>query len=438
MHRTQLSLAALALFVATTALAQDRDTKVRNDLLTFKESEDWVYNDLERGIRAAEAQKKPLLVIFRCIPCEACQEFDDSVAHRDPIVRDLMDQFICVRIVQANAMDLAQFQFDFDQSFAVFMMHPDRTLLSRFGTRSNRDDETKDISLAGLRKALDGALAMHRNYERVKPLLAGKQVSSPRFKRPEEYPTLAGRYQPKLDYEGAVAKSCMHCHQIGEAERLVYRNAGQAVPDNVLFPYPNPRVLGMNMDPKEMATIQNVAAGSSAEHDGFRAGDQIVSLAGQPLLSTADIQWVLHHAPANGELPAEVNRGGQKLSMPLTLKPGWRKEDISWRATTWDLRRMGLGGMQLEDLRDAERTGDLAGSGMALRLKHVGQYGDHAVAKNAGFQKDDIIVAFDGQTGRTTEADLLAHTLQKKRAGDEVTATVLRSGQRKELSYRLQ
>jgi len=348
-----------------------------------------------------------------------------------------MDQFICVRIVQANAMDLAQFQFDFDQSFAVFMMHPDRTLLGRFGTRSNRDDESKDISLAGLRKSLEGALTMHRNYHRFKPLLAGKQVSNPQFKRPEEYPSLAGKYQPHLDYEGAVAKSCMHCHQIGEAERLVYRNSGQPIPDEVLFSYPNPRVLGMNMDPKEMTTIQNVAAGSSAERDEFRAGDQIVSLAGQPLLSTADIQWVLHQAPPSGELPAEVNRGGQKLSMSLTLRPGWRKEDIAWRATTWQLRRMGFGGMVLEDIRDAERSGDLAGVGMALRINHVGQYGEHAVAKNAGFQKDDVIVAFDGLKRRMTEVELLAYTLKQKRAGDEVTATILRNGQRRDLTYRL-
>ncbi|MCZ6806320.1 MAG: hypothetical protein O7F08_05160 [Deltaproteobacteria bacterium] len=29
---------------------------------------------------------------------------------------------------------------------------------------------------------------------------------------------------------------------------------------------------------------------------GFKVGDRIVSLKGQPILSTADIQWVLHNA----------------------------------------------------------------------------------------------------------------------------------------------
>ena len=87
-------------------LAQDRDTKVRNDRKAFGASKDWIYNDLGEGVRAAKEAGKPLLVVFRCIPCEACQEFDDDVARRDPIIRDLLDEFVCVRIVQANTIDL--------------------------------------------------------------------------------------------------------------------------------------------------------------------------------------------------------------------------------------------------------------------------------------------------------------------------------------------
>ena len=95
----------------------------------------------------------------------------------------------------------------------------------------------------------------------------------------------------------------MHCHQIREAERLVYRTAREPIPDEVLFPYPDPDVLGLKMDPKEMATVGRVAPGSLAGRAGLRPGDEIVTLAGQPLLSIADLQWVLHNAPADGEAP---------------------------------------------------------------------------------------------------------------------------------------
>jgi S1-C subfamily serine protease len=75
---------------------------------------------------------------------------------------------------------------------------------------------------------------------------------------------------------------------------------------------------------------------------------------------------------------------------------------------------------------------------MALRVMHVGQYGEHAAAKNAGFLKDDIIVAFDGHTERMTETDLLAYTLQQKLPGDVVKVAVQRGGQRQEFTLRLQ
>src|SRR5438270_633798 len=120
-------LIGLGLLALTTGplFAEDRNTKVRNDRQKFQASKDWIYNDLAEGIRAAKASDKPLLVVFRCIPCEACQEFDDDVARRDPVIRDLLDAFVCVRIVQANTIDLTHFQYDFDESFAVVLMNPD-------------------------------------------------------------------------------------------------------------------------------------------------------------------------------------------------------------------------------------------------------------------------------------------------------------------------
>ena len=46
--------------------------------------------------------------------------------------------------------------------------------------------------------------------------------------------------------------------------------------------------------------------------------------------------------------------------------------------------------MTAEDRKEAE----VSETGMALKVKHVGQYGAHAAAKNAGFQKDDVYYFF--------------------------------------------
>jgi hypothetical protein len=438
MHPRTLPLAVGVLVLGTAWLpAQDRNTKVRNDRAAFQASKDWIYNDLAEGRRVAREARKPLLIVFRCIPCEACQEFDDDVARRDPIIRDLLDEFVCVRIVQGNTMDLSHFQFDFDQSFAVFFMNPDLTIYGRFGTRSGRP-EAQDISLEGLRKAMAEALRIHRNQPEFKAMLVGKQVKPSRFKTPRDYPALSGRYQAELDYAGNVAQGCIHCHQIRDAERRVYRSTVESIPDGILFPYPDPDVVGLRMDPKEMAKISHVATGSSADHDGFKPADEIRSLDGQHLISVADLQWVLQNAPASGSLPAKVHRDGKAVDLTMTLSDGWRRGDISWRTTTWELRRIGFGGMKLESLdEESSRQAGLAHDRLALRVSHVGEYGDHAVAKRAGFRKGDIVVAFDGKADRATESELLAFLLQRKRSGDVISVTVIRDGARKTFSFAL-
>jgi hypothetical protein len=423
--------------IADPSPGQDRKTKVLNDRKAFEGSRDWIYNDLTRAIRVSKETHKPLMVVFRCIPCEACQKFDDDVARRDPIIRDLLDQFVCVRIPQANAMDLSHFQFDFDLSFAVFFTDSDLTIYGRFGTRSGRPEE-EDISLQGLRKAMAEALRMHKSAETIKPTLTGKQVKASRFATPRDFPELAGRYKAELDYDGTVVQSCIHCHQIRDAERRLYRASRERFPDHVLYPYPDPEVVGLKLDPAQMATIERVESDSSAALDGFRRGDEIVSLDGQPLLSIADFEWVLHNAPATAKLPAEVRRGGKTLSLILTLNNGWRRGGLSWRTTSWMLRQMAFGGMKIDSASDQERRqASVPPDRMALKVAYVGQHGEHAIAKRAGFERGDVIVSFDGKDAPVTESDLFDYTLRQKHPGDTVAVTVLRNGTRKTLTYTL-
>jgi hypothetical protein len=158
-------------------------------------------------------------------------------------------------------------------------------------------------------------------------------------------------------------------------------------------------------------------------------------------LSIADVQWVLHNAPpAGATLQANVSRGGGVKSINLKLPSGWRtRDDISWRASSWGLRRMATGGMVLESLPDAERAAlRLDDETMALRAKHVGQYGAHAAAKQAGFQPGDVIVSFDGREDLARETDLFAYALQLRQPGERVDVTLVRDGKRIELALPMQ
>ncbi len=425
------------LFPLAVCDAQERELKVRGDKKRVEGDGYWIYNDLPSGVARAKESKKPLLVVFRCVPCEACAQLDEDVVQRDPQVRELLDKFVCVRIVHANGMDLSQFQFDYDQSWAAFFLNADMTIYGRYGTRSHQTESKDDVSLEGFSKALSGALELHAQFPNNKAVLTAKRGPTSEIKVPEQFPSFKGKYGAKLDYEGKVVQSCIHCHQVGEALRLTPRTAGQPISEKILYPYPNPKILGLILDPKEKAKVKQITAGSSADQDGFREGDEIVTLAGQPLLSIADVQWVLHHAGETGKLTAEVLRDDKRQSLTLTLAKGWRhREDISWRATSWDLRRMTLGGLLLEPLpEDKLNELKLSRDQLALQVKHVGQYGDHAVAKRAGFLKDDVLISIDGDRSPLTESGVMARLLQTKRPADRITVTVLRGSQRLELPF---
>ncbi len=444
MHRSRHGLLGIGLVLMTLStsisLAQDRATKVRSDRQKVESDGYWIYNDLTRGVEKARTEGKPLLVVFRCIPCEACAQLDEQIVERDASVQELLAKFVCVRIVHANGLDLNQFQYDYDQSWAAFFLNADMTIYGRYGTRSHETDSEDDVSLSGFSKALAGALELHREYPQNKALLAAKRGPASAFRVPEAMPGLAGKYSAKLDYEGKVIQSCIHCHQVGEALRIAARTGKQPISDNALYPYPNPKILGFILDPKERVQVREITGGSSAERDEFQVGDEIVSLAGQPLLSIADMQWVLHNAPDSGSLVAEIERNGQRITGKLTLATDWRRhDDISWRATSWDLRRMVTGGMRLNEVPRAEREkAGVKSDGLALAVKHVGEFGAHAVAKKAGFQKGDIIVSVDGLSNRMSESDLLAHLFRTKKTGERVIWKILRGNKPLELSLAVQ
>jgi hypothetical protein len=442
MARTIIFTLTVLLVVAGLAVAQkNREEKVRGDRKKVEQEGFWIYNDLAAGFAEAKKSGKPLLIVLRCIPCEECVKLDDDLVDRDPRVRPLLEKFVCVRVVSTNGLDLSLFQYDYDQSFAALLLNADGAIYGRFGTRSHRTSWADDVSIDGLALALSGALELHGQYPKYKEALAAKRGPKPEFPTPEQYPSLRGKYGPKLDYAGKVVPSCIHCHQIGDAQRQLYRDRRQALPERLLFPYPHPKAIGLILDPKEKASVRRVEAGSLAERAGFREGDEIVSLEGQPLLSLADVQWVLHNAEEEASLTAQVRREGKVMSLTLRLPKGWRRRDtISWRVSSWALRRMVAGGMVLEEVSQEERKkAGLRDTDMALRVRYLGGGGGpHGAAKQAGFRQRDIVVSFDGKTDLRRETDLLAYAVNAHKPGEKVRVIVRRGDEQIELNLPMQ
>ena len=100
---------------------------------------------------------------------------------------------------------------------------------------------------------------------------------------------------------------------------------------------------------------------------------------------------------------------------------------------------MAFGGMVLDPLSEEQRSElDLEAGQMGLHARHVGQYGEHARAKQAGLVKGDVVVAFNNWTGDLNETELIAKTLKETKPGDTIPVAYIRDGKRRTAMIKLQ
>ena len=443
MQLNSLLTACILIFASLSALQaqnRDRNALVNNDRQRVVDDGYWIYNNIEKGIEEAEKSGKPLLIVFRCIPCEACAQLDEQVVEKNPAVRKHLSNFVCVRVIHANGLDLSRFQFDYDQSWTAFFMNADGTIYGRYGTRSHQHESADDVSLDGFLDAMQSVLSLHKEFPNVKAALADKTGPKTEVAKPEQFAKLKEKYTSSLNYGPEVARSCIHCHQVGDALHEYLWLEKKSMPTEWIYAYPHPKIFGLIMDPAKAATIKSVSEKSLAEAAGFQAGDKLVSLEQQPLVSIADIQWILHQRKDAGKLNFVVSRAGATKDLQLTLPENWKEMgDISWRASTWGLRRMVTAGLTFEPISDDQRKElQLEPNSTALRIKHVGQFGEHAAGKRAGFKVDDIVTRIDGVEGPVNESQVIAQLLRTKRPGDKVATTLLREGKQLKLELPIQ
>ena len=241
--------ATLGALVLHADSVKDREGAVRGDRAKLEHSDRWIYDNFQRGFEEAKRTGKPLLVVLRCVPCLACMGIDAQVLLEEKELAKLLDHFVCVRLINANALDLAIFQFDYDLSFTTMFFNGDGTVYGRYGSWKHQKNSQENAT-AGYRKALDAALAIHRGYPGNKALLATKQGAPTPFKAPTEIPALAEKYKPQLDWEGKVVGSCVHCHMIGSAYQTWYRGKREPMPEQWLHPWPEPETIGLSLGRK--------------------------------------------------------------------------------------------------------------------------------------------------------------------------------------------
>ncbi|MGE0759654.1 MAG: Trx7/PDZ domain-containing (seleno)protein [Pirellulaceae bacterium] len=390
----------------------------------------WIYDDLPRALDQARATGKPLLVVLRCVPCPPGRSLDMQVMKPAGALADLQQEFVCVRVIQTKGLDLSLFQYDFDMSWSAVFMNADRIIYGRYGTRSAGGPQSDEhLAIESFTKATRLALALHQGYPGNKDQLLGKLPSkAPDYARPELTPGLEDRAV------GATTRqSCIHCHMVKEyALRAKWQAGTLSLAD--LWVYPMPEQIGLTIDDRDGRVVREVTSGSPAAQAGFEKGDELLRLNGQPLISVADIQWVLHNVPADTTLDATVRRSGADRNLRITLEGNWKKSDIAWRASSWYGLRQGL---KLEPLAEAERARHgLEARTMGLLIK--GLFGKGAAPlKAAGLRVGDVVVAMDGQSDELTEGEFLTRLRLEHGPRDAVRLTILRDGRRHDKSIPL-
>ncbi|MCK6459724.1 MAG: PDZ domain-containing protein [Planctomycetes bacterium] len=346
-----------------------------------------------------------------------------------------MERFVTVRVVQAWGLDLARFQFDGELTIAVMFLDADGTVYGRYGSRGGKEAE-RWLSVPGLAKAMEGALELHALGAEGRKGLSGKVGKAPPWRTPEAMPAWEGR--PNVAPADGSRGRCVHCHQANDGEAWSLRMARKKVPDRLVWAWPMPDAVGLALDPDERATVRAVATGSAAEKAGFRAGDRILAMEGQRVLSIADVQWVLHTADAPGPVEAEVLRGEATEKITLALAADWRRGgDWTWRVLVWSVRHRLLGTEPLVVADAAERKAlDIADGRMALRVKGFPPDWVKEKAKS-DLEAGDVIVEVDGRSDLGTESLLLAYLFREVPPGGKATLTVLRNGKRETVPIKM-
>ena len=395
----------------------------------------WIYNDFQKAFAEAKRTGKPIFVTFRCVPCKECKAFDAEVAQNSKVIRELAAKhFISLRQVEMKGVDLSLFQFDYDLNWAAIFMNADGTIYSRYGTQSEAGADAYN-SVESLEKTMRRVLTLHANAANYKKYLAGKRGKPKSYKTAMEMPGLENKEQYR---KATQVNNCIHCHNIHDAENHQLHLEGKMTNDK-LWRYPLPKNIGLVIDPKDGLKISRVIKGSPAEISGLKAGQSIAYMNDQLILSIADIQWVLHHLP-NTNTQIRIRPWNSSREHILRTRVGWKRTDISWRGSLWNLHPRLRVYMPTAKPNELKKLNLPAGQ-HALKVQWINNgSAEGQAALKAGLKLNDFIIAMAGKPFLKAMDHDKFNALVKLnyKSGQKLPLTLIRNGKRIEFQWPLQ
>jgi predicted metalloprotease with PDZ domain len=348
-----------------------------------------------------------------------------------------MRPYVPVRVTNLMGVDLGTYRFDTNLTFAVLLMNADGTVYHRYGGRDWRSADSS-LSLASYARVLRDGLKTHESYLEAP---APPEVKTWTLDDVEVWAEkVAQRKRQKKPID------CYHCHHVFDAQLRQGRRDGTWQRSKI-WSWPPPSRVGLTLDRDAQDEVTAVAPGSAAERAGLKAGDRLIQVGEQRILSHADLTWALESAAPEGtKLAVLYRRGFGEERTTLILEDGWRVGtplEFSWRPAKWQLRpRPGFGGPDLAAAQKAKLG--LTADGLAFRVNYLVTWGEEPrygrEAKRAGIRKGDVVVgvAVGGEAAELKTAQHLhAWWRLTREPGDAVEVTVLRKGKRQTLTLKV-
>jgi predicted metalloprotease with PDZ domain len=320
----------------------------------------------------------------------------------------LAKQFVCVRVTNMVGVDLATFQFDYDLTWAAFLMNGEGRIYSRVFGRDGTS-AMSHMTMDSLQSTMKAVLELHQKEAKARP----EKRPPSRWKTLEEIPAFA------RDVKG---RACIHCHQVNEYDRIELFEK-KKYSSEMLWNYPPPENWGISLDLSDTTKIRAVRPDSAAARAGLQAGDVLKSVNDVRILSQGDLFFAMNFTAA--EAKVVYARGGKEAQATLKPEGEWRRSDLTWRESIGKTEpRPGFFGVALSD-SEKKKLG-IPADGLAIRIDGLSA---GLPAEKAGFQKGDVVTSIAGFRKSLDARGFQVHFRTEHKPGDSVEIGFLRGGQ---------
>ena len=321
-------------------------------------------------------------------------------------------------------VDLETFRFDYDLTFSALLMNADGTIYHTFGGRTWESADKYLFEPAFIR-VLEQTTVEHAAYQK-----APKPPTKHPIRTIEDLPAARKRL------EAGQKADCYHCHTVHDFMTEGARDAKRFRMEDV-FRWPDPIQIGLTLDPEDQALIVSVEPDSPAAGIGLRAGDRLLFINEQSILTFGDVQRALHNElPKKTTVAVRWQRDDSPMLANMLLGSEWKVPTplaFSWRPSKWPLTpKPGFGGPRLTRA-ELEAEG-LSRDAFAFRINYFVTWGPTAhVGRNAteaGLREGDVVYSLDGKDDFESVDHFHSWFRLTRKVGQEVKVAVVREGSR--------